>query len=62
MDGRLDMACDPIVEEIRRIREARAAQFNFDPRAIAEDARKREEEGGRRVVSPPLRRRGKSAS
>jgi hypothetical protein len=44
---------DPIVEEIRRIREARAARFEFDPRAIAEDSKKREKAGGRKVVVPP---------
>ena len=42
---------DPIVEEIRKFREERAAKFNYDVRAIAEDARKREQESGRKVVS-----------
>ena len=42
---------DSIVEEIRKIREERAAKFNYDVRAIAEDARKREQQSGRKVVS-----------
>jgi hypothetical protein len=42
---------DPIVEEIRKFREERAAKFNYDVRAIAEDARKRQQESGRKVVS-----------
>jgi hypothetical protein len=46
------MKRDQIVEEIREIREARAARFDFDPRAIAEDAKQREKESGHRVVMP----------
>ncbi len=42
---------DPIVEEVRKHREARAARFGFDIKAIFEDARKREKEGGRKVVN-----------
>ena len=42
---------DHIVEEVRRIREAQSARFNHDPKAILADARRRQAEGGRRVVS-----------
>jgi len=42
---------DPIVEEIRRIRQEHAARFNYDVRAIIEDARKRQQQGNRKVVS-----------
>jgi hypothetical protein len=42
---------DPIVEEIRKFRDVRAAKFGYNLRAIAEDARKREQESGRKVVS-----------
>ncbi len=45
------MKTDPIVEEIRKIKEARAERFGCDVRAMAEDLRKREKEGGRKVVS-----------
>jgi hypothetical protein len=42
---------DPIVEEIRKFREERAAKFNYDVCAIAEDARKREQQSGQKVIS-----------
>jgi hypothetical protein len=47
---------DPIVEEARRIREEHAARFDYDLRAIFEDLRRRQQEGGRSVVSFPPRR------
>jgi hypothetical protein len=50
------MAFDPIVAEIRAIRERRAARFNFDFRAIAEDAQERDARGDREVVRLPPRR------
>jgi hypothetical protein len=42
---------DSIVEEVRKFREERAAKFGYDLRAIAEDARKRQQQSGRQVVS-----------
>ena len=42
---------DPIVEEVRKHRQERAARFGFDIKAIFEDAKKREREGGRKVIS-----------
>ena len=45
------MKTDPIVEEIRNIKESRAAKFGYDVRAMAEDLKKREKQGGRKVVS-----------
>ena len=50
------MARDPIVEEVRAIRDELAAQFDYDVRAIAEDARKRQEQSGHKVVSLPPKR------
>jgi hypothetical protein len=50
------MSSDPIVEEIRQIRERHAAQFGFDVHAIAEDARRQDAAGDRRVVRLPPRR------
>ncbi len=47
---------DPIVEEIRKIREEHAARFNYNVRAIVEDARRRQQEGGHKIVSLPPRR------
>jgi len=48
---------DPIVEEIRRIRQEHAARFNYNVRAIIEDARKRQQQGNRKVVSFAAQRR-----
>ena len=45
------MAEDPIVREVREHRQQRAQRLGYNIRAIAEDARKREQEGGRKVVS-----------
>jgi hypothetical protein len=45
------MTEDPIIEEIRRNRKQLAARFNYDLRAIAADARKRQRAHGKRVVS-----------
>ncbi len=44
---------DPIVEEIREIRDAHAAKFQFDLHAICEDLRKQEKTCGHPVVSLP---------
>ncbi|MBE9117273.1 hypothetical protein IQ249_15335 [Lusitaniella coriacea LEGE 07157] len=48
---------DPIVAEVRAIREAHARQFNYDLTAIVEDLmqkqRQREAEGVRFVTFPP---------
>jgi hypothetical protein len=42
---------DPIGEEIRKVKEALAAKFNFDVRAMLADARMREKRHGKRLVS-----------
>jgi hypothetical protein len=42
---------DPIVEEVRAIREQLAAQFNFDICKIVEDAQRRQAVSGARIVS-----------
>jgi hypothetical protein len=47
---------DPIVEEVRRAREAHAKQFNYDLDAICEDLRKREKASGHPTVSFPPKR------
>ena len=47
---------DPIVEQIREIRQQHARRFNYDIRAMVEDLRKRQNEGNRKVVSFPPRR------
>jgi len=57
------MRNDPIVEEVRRIRQEYAKQFDYDVRAMAADLRKREQEHPDRLVSFPAKpvRRGETA-
>jgi len=54
---------DPIVDDIRRIREQYAKQFGYDLQAMAADLRKKEERHREKLVSYPSRpaRRGKTA-
>ena len=47
---------DPIVEEIRKIREAHAAKFQFDLHAICKDLQKKEKTCGHTIVSLPSKR------
>ena len=42
---------DPIVDEVRRARDAYAARFNYDLRAIYRDLKEKEKRSGRQVVS-----------
>lgn len=44
------MSRDPVVAEIRSIREQIAARFNYDLRAIVRDAQQRDAAGDRVVV------------
>ena len=51
------MKSDPIVDEVRKVREAHAARFNYDLSAICADLKKKEKDSGHPVVSrwPKLR-------
>ena len=42
---------DPIVDEVRRARDAYAARFNYDLRAIYRDLKEQENRGRRKLVS-----------
>ncbi len=42
---------DPIVDEVRRIRDAYAAKFNYDPKAIFRDIKEKEKRSGRKYVN-----------
>jgi hypothetical protein len=46
---------DPIVEEVRRVREEYAARFGYDLQAIHRDLKQREQASGRKIVSLPPR-------
>jgi hypothetical protein len=56
------MQDDPIVEEVRRARDAYAAKFNYDLDAIFQDLKRQERESGRIFVSFPPRRIRKSSA
>ena len=47
---------DPIVAEVRKIREAHAAQFNYDQKAIYQDLKQQEQVSERVFVSYPPRK------
>ena len=42
---------DPIVDEVRRLRDAHAAKFNYDLKAIFRDIKEQERTSGRKYVS-----------
>jgi hypothetical protein len=46
---------DPIVEEVRRIRDAHAARFNYDLDAIFQDIKDQEKKCGYKFVSGAAR-------
>jgi len=50
------MQSDPIVDEIRGLRERRAARFGFDIEAIVRDAQERDAAADRETVRRPPRR------
>jgi hypothetical protein len=45
---------DEVVQEIRRIKEALAKSMDFDIDRILEDARQKQKESRRTVLSPPV--------
>ena len=51
------MTKDPIVEEVRRIREEQAAKYGFDVKKIFAALKKQEQKSGRTVVMPPAKRK-----
>lgn len=50
------MQTDPVVAEIREIREHRAARFSYEIRAIVKDAQEQDAAGDREVVRLSPRR------
>lgn len=47
------MRDDPVVEEVRRVREEYAKQFNYDLQAMAADLHKREQDHPEKLVTFP---------
>ena len=50
------MWVDPIVEEVRKVREAHAAKFNYDLRAIYRDLKEKEKRSNWKLASLPSKR------
>jgi hypothetical protein len=50
------MWVDKIVEEIRAVRDAHAARFDYDLDAIYQDLKKQEKKSIRRIVNLPPKR------
>ena len=50
------MARDPIVEEVRRIRDALAKEYGYDVKAIVLALQRQEVESGRQLVALPAKR------
>ena len=53
------MQLDPIVEEVRKIRDAYAKSFNYDLDAICRDLQEKQRLSKRRVISLPPKARKK---
>ena len=47
---------DPIVEEVRRVRERHAAKYGYDLDAICKALREEQQQGRRKVVSLPSKK------
>lgn len=50
------LQADPIIAEVRAVRDEHAARFGYDVEAIFKDIRARQEASGRRYVRYPARR------
>ena len=48
------MSKDPIVEEVRAIRDTYAKKFDYDTNAIYRDLKNQETQAGRKFISLPL--------
>ena len=46
---------DPIIAELRAVRDAHAARFNYDVKAIFNDLQARQKSSGRKYVSYPAK-------
>ena len=47
---------DPIVEEVREVRQAHAVQYNYNLRAIYQSIKKAEATSGRKYITLPAKR------
>jgi hypothetical protein len=58
----MTMIDDPIVTEVRKVRDRHAAKFNYDLDAIYRDLKQKEESSGRSYVGYPPRLCGSQPS
>ena len=56
------MINDPIVNEVRKIRDELAKKFNYDVDAIFSDLREKQKKYGNRIVNLREQRKGEQAS
>jgi hypothetical protein len=49
----MKMPDDPIVAEVRRVKEEHAARYGYDVRAMAQALKQEQDQGTRKVVSLP---------
>ena len=47
---------DPVVQEVRKMREEHAARFDFNLQAIAEDLKKQQKHGSVKYVTLPSKK------
>ena len=52
---------DPIVEEVRAVREAYAKRFDYDVQAICQDLRNRQDDVVRTIVRPAVKEGSREA-
>jgi len=55
---------DPIVEEVRKVRDDYARQFNYDLEAIFRDLQKKQQQPGKKMVSfsPKRPKKGRNSA
>ena len=51
---------DEIVEEVRKARDEYAVRFNYDLHAIAQDAREKQEQGGKTIIRLKSKKTGET--
>jgi hypothetical protein len=51
------MTKDPIVEEVRRVREEQAAKYGFDIKKMFAALKRQEQKSGRKIILPPAKRK-----
>lgn len=53
----MNEAIDPVIDEVRKIREAYAEKFNYDIKAICRDLKRKQAKHADKVISKPFPRK-----